>query len=137
MKTNFKLFTLVSFLSLALTIVCCEDKKSKEPIATYTVDAVTNKDYEIEGTDLVKAENPSLTLKRGETYKFVVKASGHPFFIKTEKVTGKVSTYDKGVTNNGANEDTLLFSVPKDAPDLLYYVCQYHKLMSGELKIVD
>jgi len=137
MKPYFKIFVLAIFFSLALFLVSCGDKKSKEPIATYTVDAVTNKDYEIEGSGLTKAENPTLTLKRGETYKFDVIASGHPFFIKTEKVSGKISTYDEGVTNNGANEDILLFSVPKDAPDLLYYVCQYHKLMSGELKIVD
>jgi len=137
MKPNFKLFTLTIFFSFTFIIICCDDKKSKEPIATYTVDAVTNKDYEIEGSGLAKAENPTLTLKRGETYKFIVKASGHPFFIKTEKVTGKISAYDEGVTNNGANEDTLMFSVPKGAPDLLYYVCQYHKMMSGELKIVD
>lgn len=137
MIPNFKLFTLAIFCSLALIIICCGEKKSKEPIAIYTVDAVTNKDYEIKGTGLTKSENPTLTLKRGETYKFIVKAYGHPFYIKTEKITGKISAYNEGVTNNGANEDTLMFSVPNDAPDLLYYVCQYHKLMSGELKIVD
>ena len=137
MMPNFKFFTLTSILFLTLLMSSCNDKKSKEPIATYIVDAVTNKDYEIQGTGLEKSENPKLTLKRGETYKFIIKASGHPFFIKTEKITGKISTYNKGITNNGANEDTLIFSVPKDAPNSLYYVCQYHKLMSGDLEIID
>lgn len=106
-------------------------------MAIYTVDALTNKEYVIEATNFPKAENPTLTLKRGETYKFIVKAFGHPFFIKTERTQGTISTYDDGVTNNGANDAELLFSVPKDAPDLLYYVCKYHKMMSGELKIID
>lgn len=136
MKQIFKLFTLIIVLSFSL-IFSCTDKKSKTPIAIYTVDAVTNKEYEIEGGGLAKAENPTLTLKRGETYKFIIQASGHPFYVKTEKVTGKVSAYNDGVINNGASLDTLLFAVPKNAPDLLYYVCQYHKLMSGEFKILD
>ena len=135
MKQYFKLFTLSLFLSFTSVILSCGERK-KRPIATYTIDAVTNKDYELTGADFVKAGNPTLTLRRGETYEFIVKAYGHPFYIKTEKVTGKVNTFDDGVTNNGASEAVLLFTVPKDAPDLLYYVCQYHKMMSGELKFV-
>ena len=137
MKQIFTFLTL-SIVFSSILIVSCGEKKAKEPIATYTVDAVTNKEYEIEGGGIAKAENPTLTLKRGETYEFVIKAYGHPFFIKTEKVPGKDKTYDAGVTNNGASEDVVLtFSVPMDAPDVLYYVCQFHKMMSGELKIID
>lgn len=137
MKQNLKLLTLAILFSLVFFLVSCGDKKSKDPIATYTVDALTNKEYVIEGGDLVADENPTLTLKRGETYEFVIKAFGHPFYIKTEKISGKVKAYDVGVTNNGASDAVLLFSVPKDAPDVLYYVCKYHKMMSGEIKIID
>ena len=128
---------LLFLVSITIVILSCGDKKIKKPFATYTVDAVTNKEYEITGANLIKSENPTLTLKRGETYEFIVKAYGHPFYIKTEKTSGKVNTFDKGVINNGANETILMFSIPKDAPDLLYYVCQYHKMMSGEIKIID
>ncbi|GEM_PF-5875126 len=136
MKQLFSVLTLAILLSSMVIISC--GKKGKAPIATYTVDAVTNKEYEIEGSGLEKSENPTLILKRGETYEFIVKAYGHPFYIKTEKVTGKERAYDDGVTNNGAQDETVLvFTVPKDAPDVLYYVCKFHKMMSGELKIVD
>lgn len=133
---------LFSVLSIAITltsilILSCGDKKSKEPLAIYTVDALTNKAYTIEATGLPKAENPILILKRGEIYKFIIKTYDHPFYIKTEQVSGKEKAYDKGVTNNGAKDDVLLFEVPGDAPDLLYYVCKFHKMMSGELQIVD
>ncbi|GAB1855436.1 hypothetical protein MHTCC0001_02700 [Flavobacteriaceae bacterium MHTCC 0001] len=137
MKRNFNSLLLTVLFSFIL-ISGCGEKKAKTALVSYTVDAVTNKDYEFTGGDITKAENPTLTLKRGETYEFVVKASGHPFYIKTEKIPGKDKAYNSGVTNNGASDDVVLvFAVPKDAPDVLYYVCQYHKLMSGELKIVD
>lgn len=137
MKHIFSTIILASFLSFLL-ISSCKEKKSKPPIAIYIVDAVTNKDYEIEGTDLKKSENPSLTLKRGETYEFIVNAYDHPFYIKTEKVEGKNKAYNKGVSNNGAQDGAkLIFSVPMDAPDVLYYVCRYHKMMAGELNIID
>lgn len=126
-----KLLVILCFFYLTTS---CGDKA---PIATYTVDAPTNKAYTIEGGDLNKAKNPTLTLKRGETYEFNVIAYNHPFFIKTKKTPGKDNAYNEGVTNNGASESILLFSVPKDAPDVLYYVCKYHKMMSGELKIID
>ena len=134
MKQKIKLLASIVILSITTLFNSCGDKP---PIATYTVDAVTNKDYEFSGGGYSGDENPTVTLKRGETYEFIIKASGHPFYIKTEKVTGKVSAYDKGVTNNGADEATILFSVPNSAPDILYYVCQYHKMMSGEFKIID
>ncbi|MGY5352152.1 hypothetical protein ACXGQW_06280 [Wenyingzhuangia sp. IMCC45533] len=135
MKRNLKLLLLpLLVLSICLTVICCGPK---EPIATYTVDAKTNKSYIVSINGEPIGKNPTLTLKRGETYEFNVVAYGHPFFIKTKKSVGKSDTYDKGVTNNGANESVLLFSIPKDAPDVLYYVCQYHKMMSGEIKIVD
>lgn len=138
MKQNFKTAMVLILFSVTL-IIGCGDKKSKTATitATYTVDAVTNKGYDIVGSGLAKTENPTLTLRRGETYEFVINAYDHPFYIKIAQVSGKEKAYDIGVTNNGANEGSVLFTVPEDAPDLLYYVCKYHRLMSGELKIVD
>lgn len=135
MKHLIKLTTILTLL-FSITVTNC-GSKSKAPAATFTVDAVTNKDYLIEGGGITQSKNPTLTLKRGETYEFNVKAFGHPFYIKTEKTRGKENAYESGVTNNGANESMLIFTVPMDAPDVLYYVCKYHKMMSGEIKIID
>lgn len=118
--------------------------------------------------------NPTITLYRGQTYKFVVNAPKNGFAIRTSYDTGSLlydpdfaypagamvlfdgslwkakvqinpgdgSTinndsqdwefvelagaptsldYNTGVTNNGAENGTITFEVPYDAPDVLYY----------------
>ena len=79
--------------------------------------------------------NPTLYLTRGKTYKFEVNASGHPFYIKTNNVTGTGSQYTDGVTNNGVQVGNLFFTVPMNAPTTLYYICQYHSSMVGIIYI--
>ena len=66
-------------------------------------------------------------------------ASGHPFHIQT--VSGQYDSsnlYTSGVTVTGNRETgTITFSVPSDAPDLLYYVCENHPAMNGQIIISD
>ena len=85
----------------------------------------------------VQANDPTLTLVRGKIYEFDVTASGHPFWIKTQKVTGSSSQYNDGIENNGLSNGKLIFTVPSDAPSTLYYTCQIHGNMSGTINIVD
>jgi len=87
-------------------------------------------------------DSPTLTLYRGNTYKFVVNATGHPFFLMTEPyvtgvdVDGSTSVlYTSGVTNNGADSGTVTFVVPSDAPNVLYYQCGNHTLMHGVINV--
>ncbi len=93
--------------------------------------------YVLNGGDLSNASNPDLTLTRGMTYTFTVNASGHPFFIKTVQGNTNANAYNSGVTNNGAQNGTISFTVPMNAPDTLYYNCQFHSAMTGVLTIVD
>ena len=91
--------------------------------------------------------NPILTLYRGNTYKFNVDAEGHPFWIMTEPYKNKLSTdgststiYSTGTTNNGADKNTVTFTVPNYVDDLttpstLYYQCGNHDGMYGILQI--
>ena len=51
-------------------------------------------------------QNPELTLKRGVTYRFELKTTGHPFWIKTKNSTGKANAYEAGVTGNGTERGT-------------------------------
>jgi hypothetical protein len=100
-----------------------------------TTNAVSNVGtmaYRINGTN-----NPTLTLMRGVTYLFNVNASGHPFWIKTVAVTGTGSAYNTGVANNGVQVGTLTFAVPTNAPNTLFYACQFHSAMRGSLNIID
>ncbi|TMU55134.1 hypothetical protein [Flagellimonas algicola] len=101
---------------------------------------VTNQgatEYIFNGSGLSDASNPDLTLKRGETYEFVVAAPGHPFIIKSVQSIGTGNAYNDGVTNNGAATGTVVFTVPNDAPDTLYYNCEFHSPMTGTLTITD
>jgi len=93
--------------------------------------------YIFNGAGLNDSVNPDLTLTRGQTYEFEVNAEGDPFLIKTVQGMGAEDTYDSGVTNNGASSGKLTFTVPMDAPDTLYYVCEFHGVMTGTLNIVD
>ena len=79
--------------------------------------------------------NPSLTFQRGDTVVFNVVAEGHPFWIKTTAVTGTENAYNTGVTNNGADNGTITFVIPDDAPTVLVYQCQNHTLMNGIINI--
>lgn len=81
--------------------------------------------------------NPTLTLQRGTTYTFAVNASGHPFYIKTIQGNTTANAYNNGVTGNGVQVGTLTFSVPTDAPDTLYYNCQFHAAMTGVIQLVN
>ena len=88
--------------------------------------------YTIDGT----GSNSTISMIRGNTYNLVINANGHPFWIQT--VPGGYSSnniYSSGVTNNGSQNGTITFVVPNDAPDTLYYACQYHSSMQGSITI--
>ena len=93
--------------------------------------------YVFNSPSLSNVENPSLTLKRGSTYTFTINAPGHPFLIKTVQSASDTNTYNNGITNNGAESGTITFVVPANAPDTLYYVCEFHSSMSGVMRIED
>ena len=82
-------------------------------------------------------ENPNFTFKRGESYTFSVATPGHPFIIKSVQGTGTGNAFDNGVTNNGIANGTITFTVPADAPDTLFYNCEFHGSMTGTISIID
>ena len=106
----------------------------KEEIETATLNITNNgaSDYVISNKN-----DPTLTLERGKTYEFNIDASGHPFWIKTISSAGTGNSYSDGITNNGTANGIIVFKVPDDAPDQLYYNCQIHSSMNGIIKIVD
>jgi len=82
--------------------------------------------------------NPTLTLQRGNTYTFNLTLTGvYPFWIKTLPSTGKGDIYSTGVTRNGATTGLVTFTVPQDAPDVLYYASENQANMQGQFDIVD
>ena len=91
-------------------------------------------------------QDPTLTLKRGEMYTFSINnlkieratpSELQPFFIKDKRTAGTANQYNVGVTNNGISFGTIVFIVPFDAPDELYYVNGNNVSASGIFNIVD
>jgi hypothetical protein len=106
---------------------------------SYTVTNSGTNNYVFNGGDLVNAQDPTLTLARGGTYTFTMAYTGsHPFWIKSVNTVGSAGAYNEGVTNNGATAGvTLTFTVPHDAPDILYYRCGSHSGMGGTINIIE
>ena len=79
-------------------------------------------------------DDPALTLRRGETYYFVVNASGHPFEIRDGNGGTAIT---QGITNNTTAVGTIIFKVPMNPTDLtLYYQCTAHGNMGAVINIV-
>lgn len=103
-------------------------------MATYNYFVTNNGNLSYQFSGISDA-NPTFTFQRGDTVVFNVVAEGHPLLIKTIAATGTDDTYDDGVTNNGADNGTITFVIPDDAPTVLYYQCQNHTLMNGIINI--
>jgi hypothetical protein len=87
--------------------------------------------------DINNRDNPTLTLIKGFTYHFIVNSPGNPLWIKNFQQTGTTSAYNDGVTNNGISNGTIIFRVPYDTPNTLYYISQNSSLFTGLINIVD
>lgn len=87
--------------------------------------------------------NPNLgPFYRGGTYTFNVNASGHPFYLTTDNGSNFASgsynnEYTAGVTGSRTQNGQLVFTVPENAPDTLYYQCGNHSSMRGSITIKD
>jgi hypothetical protein len=100
---------------------------------TNTVTASSLTAYTVDGQS-----NPGFTLLRGVTYVFEVNVSIHPFYIKTNfTALGTTDEYTNGVVGNGVTVGNLIFTVPANAPNLLYYHCGNHAPMGGSLAIIS
>lgn len=131
------LLTLIVALALVTLQSPTETRASGTPTrgaslaeTTFAVTTQGMTAYKIDGIN-----NEPLTLFRGQTVSFNVAASGHPFYIKTARVTGSSSQYTNGVSGNGIANGTLVFVVPADAPSQLFYQCGNHSAMGATITI--
>ncbi len=82
--------------------------------------------------------NGLITFEKGKKYRIHVNAAGHPFWIQT--VSGAYSSgnvYSTGITNGGTQAGHILVELPQNAPDSLYYACEYHSSMAGSISVTD
>ena len=113
-------------------------KPSNNQTFTVNKNLSSSSNYSIDGSN-----DPTLTLYKGYTYTFDMVGNGHPFYLKsTASTSGTNNEYTSGVvrngsSNSGSNGDSLVFTVPDDAPDTLWYQCSAHAGMLGVLNIGD
>ena len=80
--------------------------------------------------------NGLITFERGKKYRIHMNATGHPFWIQT--VSGQYSSgnvYSTGITNGGEDAGYILVELPQNAPDNLYYACEFHSSMQGSIAV--
>ena len=113
--------------------------QTQTPISQFVVTANGSSAYRFDGAGFpsTSGDNPTIYLKKGQTYYFRNTTSGHPFRIQSTTGTGG-TVYNTGVTDNNASGSTgvVIFHVPMSAPATLYYQCSLHGSMVGTITIV-
>jgi len=81
--------------------------------------------------------NPVLVLYEGQTYTFVIDSPNNPFSIKTARTTGKTDRYQhiNAIDNYAVESGTITFTVPVDAPTILYYQSENDINLGGTIQI--
>ena len=81
--------------------------------------------------------NPVLKLYRGQTYRFEIDSVSNPFSIKTARTTSASDIYSIGVTNNSIETGTIIFKIPPNSPNVLYYQSETDINLGGVFQIYD
>lgn len=112
--------------------------QQQQVVSTYTVtlkDEGDNRAYLFTPNGLTR--NPTLKLYRGQTYRFEINTPGEPFSIKTVRESGTLYRYTKNVSASAVQTGVIEFTVPEDAPDVLYYVSENSADTGGAWEIFD
>ena len=111
--------------------------QAQTPVSQLLVTADGSNGYRFTGAGFpsTSSNNPTLHLKKGNTYYFINNSGGsHPFRIQSTTGTGGTA-YNTGVTNNNASSGPIIFHVSMDTPGTLYYQCTNHGSMQGTITI--
>jgi len=104
-------------------------------VKDYAVTAITG-GYVFSGH--AQGTNPDITVRVGDKLEFRITAKGHPFWIKTQRVTGTNFGVSTGViTGNGSDYGTVVWDTQNVTPGDYYYACAEHSTMSGKITVLD
>lgn len=95
--------------------------------------------------------NPSITLYRGQTYRFEINTPGNPFAIAIIRTVSDTDLsigmnleqdtilYKEGITtpSDYVEDGVIEFTVPENAPTTLYYVSESDINVSGSFTVLD
>ena len=106
---------------------------------SFTITAQNSSDYIVEGNDQngnVSGNDPSISVKVGDTLNLDVNASGHPLFLIISSNGGfGSSNLVSGVSNNGAENGSITWS--PSTVGTYYYICEYHSSMIGVITVTE
>ena len=106
---------------------------------SFTITAQNSSDYIVEGNDQngnVSGNDPSISVKVGDTLNLDVNASGHPLFLIISSNGGfGSSNLVSDVSNNGAENGTITWS--PSTVGTYYYICEYHSSMIGVITVTE
>lgn len=109
---------------------------TRSPITWWEVNASGSSDYTFAGPGFSSATaDATLSVMKGMTYAFdnTVQSSAHPFRIQSSQgLSG--NPYTTGQTGSGTA--VLYWTVPMDAPSILYYQCTLHAAMNGTINVI-
>ena len=97
--------------------------------------ASDNNDYTLDGEDrngAVSGDDVDVTIKEGDRINFIVDASGHPLYLKTQAGSGTGNQIG-GVVNQGDDDGNVYWTAPAGSAGTYYYQCGNHAAMSGQL----
>ena len=118
-----------------------ETASTETTSSTYnlTVTAQSSSNYALSGSDQngnVSGNDPSISIKVGDTFNFDLNVPGHPFFIIINSNGGfESNNLPSGITNNGASTGTVSWT-PTEA-GTYYYICEYHPSMIGTITVTQ
>ena len=102
-----------------------------DPAIDYYITNIGSGSYTVNGV-----ANGPVEFIKGKKYRMHINASGHPFWIQT--VSGGYSAgnvYSTGITGNGTQAGHIIVELAQNAPDNLYYACQFHSSMAGAVLV--
>ena len=106
---------------------------------SFTITAQNSSDYIVEGNDQngnVSGNDPSISVKVGDTLNLDINASGHPLFLIISSNGGfGSSNLVSGVSNNGAENGSITWS--PSTVGTYYYICEYHSSMMGVITVTE
>ena len=113
--------------------------QQKAVTSTYTVSIereLSNNEYLFTPNGFTR--NPVLKLYRGQTYTFEINSPSNPFSIKTARTPGQADRYlVDTIDNHGVEIGTITFTVPLDAPTLLFYQSESDLQLGGAIQVLS
>jgi hypothetical protein len=85
---------------------------------------------------LEEGEDVELWAYVGDSLRFVVDATSHPFYLKTSPTVGTGNTISSGVTNNGATAGTVIWDTTGAVPTTYYYISSNNANLTGAITLL-